>query len=192
MPGAGSADDADVAARNGVGEGDRHAGDDGRAAVGAHDEEPEIAGLALEGDLLLQRHVVGEDHDVEAAPQRLPGLGGGKIAGHRDERQVGVRHLLHRPAQRARLPGGATGGGATRLIQQAPRLGHGGVGRSRILGPQAMTRSPGPACSPTSPSRPASRRISLLAGVPIIRPASSTPGSAAIAREMRIRATESR
>ena len=93
--GAGRADDADVATRNGIGERQRHAGDDGRAAVGPHDNQPEIAGLALEGYLLLQRYVVGEDHDVEAATQRFSRLGGGEIAGHRDERQIGVRHLLH-------------------------------------------------------------------------------------------------
>jgi hypothetical protein len=39
---------------------------------------------------------------------------------------------------------------------------------------------------------PASRKISLFAGVAIISPASSTPGSIATAREMRISATESR
>ena len=40
--GAGSADDTDVALGHGIGKRQRHPGDDGRAAVGAHDQAPEI------------------------------------------------------------------------------------------------------------------------------------------------------
>ena len=41
--GAGGRHDADVAARHDVGEGERRAGDERRAAVGSHDQEPALA-----------------------------------------------------------------------------------------------------------------------------------------------------
>ena len=56
----------------------------------------------------------------------------------------------------------------------------------------AMTRSPGAAASPLVSSTPASRRISLLADVPIMRPASSIPSIDVMLRAMRISATLSR
>ena len=56
----------------------------------------------------------------------------------------------------------------------------------------ARIKSPPRAASPSVASRSASAMISLLAGVPIIKAASSTPSSAATAREIRIKATESR
>jgi hypothetical protein len=65
---AGGADDADVAPRHDVGKRKWHPSDDGRPAVGAHYQEPELASLALQRHLVAQRHVVREDHDVETAP----------------------------------------------------------------------------------------------------------------------------
>jgi len=56
----------------------------------------------------------------------------------------------------------------------------------------ATIRSPGSALAPSGPRMCASRRISLLAGVPMTSPASSTPGSSASCREMRISTMESR
>ena len=69
--GARRADDADVAARHAVGEGERHAADDGGAAVGAHHQAAQRRGLALEGDFLFEGHVVAEDHHVEPARSAL-------------------------------------------------------------------------------------------------------------------------
>ena len=61
-----------------------------------------------------------------------------------------------------------------------------------VLARTAMIRSPGAAPSPIAFRTPASRRICLLAGVPIMRPASSMSGIATIDREIRISATLSR
>ena len=55
----------------------------------------------------------------------------------------------------------------------------------------ATSRSPGPAIMPSS-TRPASERISQLAGVAIIRAASSTPWIAVNSRDICISTTESR
>ena len=87
--GARRADDADVAARNAVGEGQRRAVDDGGAAVGAHHQSAQRLGFALEGDFLFEGHVVAEDHHVETCAQRLARLAGGVVTRHRDQRQGG-------------------------------------------------------------------------------------------------------
>jgi hypothetical protein len=51
-----------------------HTIQDGRAAVGSHHEQALLAGEALQLDLLLDRHVVAEEEDVEAALERLERL----------------------------------------------------------------------------------------------------------------------
>ena len=56
----------------------------------------------------------------------------------------------------------------------------------------AITRSLGPAPSAPASSSPASRSNSLLDGLPIISEAAATPARSSTAREIRIRATESR
>ncbi len=45
------------------------------------------------------RHVVGEQHHVQAERQRLHRLGGGVVAGHRDQREVGVGRALDAQAR---------------------------------------------------------------------------------------------
>ena len=100
--GARGADDADVAARHHVGEGERRAGDDRGAAIRAHHHQAALARLALERHLVVDRHVVGENHHVEPERQALRASATAKCPGHRDQRQVGVGHLLHGGADRAR------------------------------------------------------------------------------------------
>ena len=46
----------------------------------------------------LDRHVVGEQHHVQAERERLHRLGGGVVAGHRDQREVGVGCAARRRA----------------------------------------------------------------------------------------------
>src|SRR5215470_7648340 len=81
---AGGTDDADVTPRYGVGKRQRHAANNGSAAVGTHDKQPTVARLALQGDFLRERHVVGENHYVQSALQPFAGFGGGKAARNRD------------------------------------------------------------------------------------------------------------
>ena len=52
-------------------------------------KRPPFARLALERRLVLDRHIVGEDHDVEPELQRLARLGDGEVSRDRDQRQIG-------------------------------------------------------------------------------------------------------
>ena len=88
--GAGGADAADVAAPHHVGEAQRNAVDDGRAAVRSHDQKAVGIGVSLEGDFIGLGYAGAEQHDVEPQPQRLQRLGGGVFARHRDQRQAGA------------------------------------------------------------------------------------------------------
>ena len=88
--GAGGGDHADRPAPHHVGEAERHAVDDRRAAVGTHHQQAAALRVALERDLVGDRHVVAEEHDVEAEAERLHRLGGRIFARHRDQREVGA------------------------------------------------------------------------------------------------------
>ena len=72
--------------------------------------------------------VVAEDHHVQAQPQRLHGLGGGVVAGHRDQREVQRRVLgdghLDAGGRRGRagLLAPATGCRGEQLVGQRQRL----------------------------------------------------------------------
>ena len=91
-----------VAAPHHIGEAERHAADDRGAAVGPHDDQIVRAGVALERDLVRERHVVAEQHDIEAEAQRLHRLGGGIVAGRRDQREIGGRHCVEAHFEAAR------------------------------------------------------------------------------------------
>ena len=69
------------------------AADDGGAAVGPHHQQAALGGGPLEGDLLLDRHVVAEDHHVAAGVEGVHRLDERAGAGHRDqhERVAGAR-----------------------------------------------------------------------------------------------------
>ena len=58
--------------------------------------------IALERDLVCDRHVVAEQHDVEAEPQRFERLRGRVIAGSRNQREIGRRHRRQAHLQTAR------------------------------------------------------------------------------------------
>ena len=93
--GAGGGDDADPAGRDHVGEAEADAAEHGGARTGAHHQPAEPAGSVLQRDLLLERHVVAEQQDVQAGGQRLVGL------------ERGVRRRGPRP--RPRWPPAAAG-----------------------------------------------------------------------------------
>ena len=86
--GAGGGDDADRAGLDGVGEAEAEAADDGGAAVGAHHQQAALGGGPLERDLLVERHVVAEDHHVAAGVEGVHRLDERAGAGHRDQREA--------------------------------------------------------------------------------------------------------
>ena len=88
---AGGRDEADRPRPHDVGEAERDAADDGRAAVGAHDEHIGGSGGVLEAHLVLDRDVVREDHDGHPGADGVERLRDGVLAGHRDEGEVGAR-----------------------------------------------------------------------------------------------------
>ena len=135
--GAGGADDADVAARHALA---KASGTPPMMAVpqsGPITRRPSALASRLSATSSRQRHVVGEDHDVETAPQRLARLGRGEVAGHRDQRQVGVRQLPQRGAQLRGCRAPAPLGRGARLVEQRPRAAQ---GCSRRLRDPARTR----------------------------------------------------
>jgi hypothetical protein len=88
--GTGRGDEADVAAAHDVREAERNAVDDRRAAIGPHDEQLARRGVALDHALVVDADVVREQHHVQSGRERLQRLGGRVIAGHRDQREIGV------------------------------------------------------------------------------------------------------
>ena len=70
-----------------VGEAERDAGDDRRAAVGAHHQDAGVVRRPLERHLVLDRDAVGEDEHAAAGGDGVGGLGDGVLAGHRDDRE---------------------------------------------------------------------------------------------------------
>src|SRR5690606_26380132 len=79
--GAGRGDDADRAGGDDVGEAESEPADHGGAAVGAHHQHATLGGGPLERDLLVERHVVAEDHHVATRVDRV----------HRLDQRVGTR-----------------------------------------------------------------------------------------------------
>ena len=67
-----------------------------------------LGGVPLERDLLLERHVVAEDHHVAAGLEGVHGLDGGTRAGHRHQHErAGRRAAAPRRGARGRLLGGS-------------------------------------------------------------------------------------
>ena len=94
-----------------VGEAEGDSADDRGAAVGSHDEHAGAGGGVLERHLVLDGHVVGEDHDADAGRDRVERLDDGVRTGHRDEREVGPdgadgRARRARGGRLAEAPGG--------------------------------------------------------------------------------------
>ena len=96
------ADQPDVASAHNVGESERAAVDDGRAAVGPHHEQALLQRAVLQGYLVLERDVVGEEHDVQARIEGLLGLRARVASGHGDHGEVDARVLPERAVQRMR------------------------------------------------------------------------------------------
>src|SRR5262245_1175107 len=105
--GARRADHADGAAPDGVGEAERHAGDDRGPAVRPHDEEALLRCEALHRLLFGEWDVVAEEEYVQAALQRLERFGRRVGPGHRylRERRPGELLLSHRDRARCDLDG---------------------------------------------------------------------------------------
>ena len=66
---AGCADNADIATPDLVGKSERNTADDGSAAVRPHHQQATLARFTFQGDLIGDRHVVAEQHDMEALVQ---------------------------------------------------------------------------------------------------------------------------
>ena len=77
--------------RQGIGETQRRAVDDGGARSRSHQQQAVVGGVALEGDLVFQRDVVAEQQHMQPAAQRLPGFGRGIAPGDGYDCQVGLR-----------------------------------------------------------------------------------------------------
>ena len=114
----GRGDDADRPAPDDVDEAEPDLAEHRRAAARAHDEQAAVAPAALQLDLLLDRHVVGEHERVQPARQRLVGGERGELAGHRHERDRRAVEPRGGGGQRARR--GRTGVAAARGRSAAP------------------------------------------------------------------------
>ena len=157
--GAGRGDDADRPGRDDVGEAQPDAVEDGGPAVGSHDEQAALGGVPLERELLLDRHVVAEDHHVAAGLERVHGLDERRRAGHRDQRdrtggwagsaaQRAGRRARRRLLGRARV---AAAGAAP--ARRRPRPGRRPGRRRRRAGSRRPCRWVRPRPARRSPSR---------------------------------------
>ena len=95
-------DAADSPARHHIGEAEANAVQVGRAAVGAHAEEPPADRQLLELHFVGQGDVVAEEKDVEPAPEGAERLELRIRAGDGDGNEVGLRQMRERPIERAR------------------------------------------------------------------------------------------
>ena len=168
-------------------------GDDGGAAVRAHHQQPGILGALLEQDLVLDRHVVGEHHDVTAGVE-------------------GVQCFAEHGQGRARTTGPARRPGRPRQRSARYRRRRGeGAATGRAVGCRAAAMATSTAATPawtassSSPrtaisssvgaasgiSKPSPRVSSTLSSVAIATCAAVTPGVPATAWVIRSRVTES-
>ncbi len=109
--GAGGSHATDSTARDYVGEAEPETIQVRRAAVRAHAEQAAADGKALEFDLVVEGDVVAEEEHVQTVAQGRHRFECGVCAGHRYEREVGVREL---PERRLEGPGADSAGGLTR------------------------------------------------------------------------------
>ena len=87
-------DHANRPAAHAVGKAQPHPVDNGRAAVGSHDQQPLLGRRPLERDLVLHRDVVAKEKDVPTQTQRLAGHASGVAAWHRDQHPLRLgQHL---------------------------------------------------------------------------------------------------
>ena len=194
--GSGGGDDADPRAGVGcaqhIGESESDAADDGRPAVRSHHQHPGRGGRVLEGELVLDRHVVGEDHHVPAGVDRVQSLAEHCWPGHRQQ---------HDRCVRMRRRGGPDGAGVLRRCRVELRCRPGRPGRRprrparprrlrRRCPRMVIIRSFGPA--PSGLEKPRSAASSMFNGVAIATWAAVIPGTDAAAWEIRSRVTESR
>ena len=176
--GTGRADDADAAARHRIGKCDRHAADDGGPAVRSHHQQPASRASRFSASSSAIDDVVAEHHDMQARAQRLA-----RFARRRTRRE---RKSSARLAPGADLDrrSASVRGRATRLRPPAApsacraadcaSASAARAGAHRSSARIAMIRSlPLHRAFAHRAIRP-SRRIALLAGVPIIS-AASTP-----------------
>ena len=98
--GAAGGDQPDRPGADDVGEAERDAGDDRRAAVGAHDQDAGVVRGLLERHLVLDRDAVGEDQHAAAGGDRVGGLGDGVLAGHARRSPAPGRRAAARRARR--------------------------------------------------------------------------------------------
>ena len=184
-------DQPHVAARHGVGEPQRHAVDDRRARFRPHAQQPAVGRQLLQGDLLFERHVVGEEQHVQSVFQRGARLACGVTPRDRDHRQVGARRRGDGrsqrlgPLRRAGFSSGRLRGEDLFGLRQR------GQGGSLVLGLDDDQQIIGPRARGLGVSSPAAAMISRLAGVPMTTAASCTPGSFSTAWATSIRVTES-
>ena len=152
QPGARGGREADAAPRHHVGEAERHAVEDGGAAVGPEQEAPALAGEPLELHLRRDGHVVAEEHDVQSRAECAQRLGAGVGARHGDQDEIRAGQGAQRALERARRCLGAAHRGwpseqgvlgrRTRGLGRRRVLGHdrdheiGGAGRGAVLGEQ--------------------------------------------------------
>ena len=113
---AGRADHADLALGHDVGKRQRHVVDDRGATVGAHDQQLLFICALFERLLLFDRHVVGEEHDVDVVIEAALRHVGRELAGDGDDRHVQIRVDLDRAFERGRIVRGLFG--LRLLVQQ--------------------------------------------------------------------------
>ena len=91
-----SANHADLSAPDGVGETKRFAIDDRRSAVRTHHQQAFFDCLLLEAQFIFNRHIIREQHDVQAGIQRVFNFRRRILTGHGDQDHVGSGQCLDR------------------------------------------------------------------------------------------------
>jgi hypothetical protein len=184
-------DDADRAGAHDVGEPEGDPADVGGAAVGPHDEHVSGGGGVLEVHLVLDGHVVGEEHHRQAGGDGVEGLGDGVLPRHRDDGQRGV----HPGRGRAEGAGGdrvVAATGVARRPQRRERVGDGRETRRHgIRGVGAQGDDEVVRAGLAGTSNPMEVSTSTLSSVAMATCAASTPGVPATTLETCMRLTES-
>jgi len=173
-----------------VSKAERHAVEQGGSRARPHQQQPMVASIGLEADLVLQRHIVAEKKDVQTTMEGIPHLGSSVAAGHGNDGHIGLGVGLDRAAQRL----GPRLLAPTRL---ALLVAASSRPRPALCRPQRRRRTDGDdqviggRRSASAVSKPTSLRMARLAAVDITTAASSTPGSLASSRATSMRVTES-
>ena len=91
--GPGCADNPNRPATYRVSEAQPRAVDNGGAAVRPHHQQPFLVRQLLQRQLVVERHVIGKEHDVKIVFQRLTCFTGGEGAVDGDHRKIAVRAM---------------------------------------------------------------------------------------------------